>query len=78
MPDLVEVRIGNNRISKVETLAFSGNPKLKSISLRDNQIHTIARNSFDQLEQMEFLDFADNALTIIGNFINNNIEFWLD
>jgi Leucine-rich repeat (LRR) protein len=63
---LTEVRLDHNRICAIETLTFSSNPRLRKISLSGNQISEIAKNSFDSLEQLEWLDLADNALTTIG------------
>uniref|UniRef100_A0A915LX06 LRRCT domain-containing protein n=1 Tax=Meloidogyne javanica TaxID=6303 RepID=A0A915LX06_MELJA len=65
MNELIEVRLDNNRIDSIKTLAFSSNPNLQKISLSGNQIETIARNSFDALDQLEFLNLADNGLVTI-------------
>ncbi|KAF7640183.1 hypothetical protein Mgra_00000009 [Meloidogyne graminicola] len=62
MNELMEVRLDNNKISSIGTLAFYSNPKLQKISLSGNQIETIARNSFDALDQLEYLNLADNGL----------------
>ncbi|KAL7077148.1 hypothetical protein ACQ4LE_003602 [Meloidogyne hapla] len=65
MNELIEVRLDNNRIGSINTLAFSSNPNLQKISLSGNQIETIARNSFDALDQLELLNLADNGLVNI-------------
>ncbi|KAH7723451.1 leucine Rich Repeat family protein [Aphelenchoides avenae] len=56
---LRQVRLDNNRIERVETLTFSENPTLQLISLRDNRISLIARNSFDALDQLSIRGMFD-------------------
>ncbi|KAL3120760.1 hypothetical protein niasHT_008052 [Heterodera trifolii] len=65
MSELVEVRLNDNQIRSIDTLAFSGIPKLRRILLQNNQIESIARNSFDSLENLEVLLLSGNYLGVI-------------
>lgn len=65
MPNIRQVRLDGNKISRIETLAFSSSPKLQLISLQNNQISAISRNSFDSLEQMVILLLANNSIRTI-------------
>ncbi|VDM61713.1 unnamed protein product [Angiostrongylus costaricensis] len=63
--NLKQVRIDGNLIEKIETLAFSNNPKLQLISIQNNNIVQIARNSFDSLDQLLVLLLANNSIQSI-------------
>lgn len=65
LPNIRQVRLDSNRISRVETLAFSSNPRLQLINLQDNGISTISRNSFDSLDQLVILLLANNSIKTI-------------
>uniref|UniRef100_F1KTD1 Leucine-rich repeat-containing protein 15 n=1 Tax=Ascaris suum TaxID=6253 RepID=F1KTD1_ASCSU len=62
LTNIRQIRLDSNRISRIETLAFSSNSKLRLISLQNNRISTISRNSFDALEQLSILLLANNSL----------------
>ncbi|KAJ1354600.1 hypothetical protein KIN20_011590 [Parelaphostrongylus tenuis] len=62
---LKQVRLDGNLIEKIETLAFSNNPKLQLISIQNNNIVQIARNSFDSLDQLLVLLLANNSIQSI-------------
>lgn len=66
---LYELRLNNNKIKKIETLAFSSIPSLTIINLAGNGIKEIARNSFDQLDALRNLILSDNSLEFVGNFL---------
>ncbi|VDM80522.1 unnamed protein product [Strongylus vulgaris] len=65
LTNLKQVRLDGNLIEKVETLAFSNNPKLQLISLQNNNIVQIARNSFDSLDQLLVLLLSNNSIQSI-------------
>ncbi|KHJ79868.1 leucine Rich repeat-containing domain protein, partial [Oesophagostomum dentatum] len=65
LTSLKQVRLDGNLIEKVETLAFSNNPKLQLISLQNNNIVQIARNSFDSLDQLLVLLLSNNSIQSI-------------
>ncbi|ETN70779.1 leucine Rich repeat-containing domain protein [Necator americanus] len=65
LTSLKQVRLDGNLIEKVETLAFSNNPKLQLISLQNNNIVQIARNSFDSLDQLLVLLLSNNSIQTI-------------
>ncbi|VDO10572.1 unnamed protein product, partial [Brugia timori] len=52
----------HNKISRIETLAFSSNRKLQLISLQNNKITTMSRNSFDSLDELVVLNLANNDI----------------
>lgn len=66
---LYELRLNNNKIKKIETLAFSSIPSLTIINLAGNGIKEIARNSFDQLDALRNLILSNNSLEFVGNFL---------
>uniref|UniRef100_A0A914HNJ3 LRRCT domain-containing protein n=1 Tax=Globodera rostochiensis TaxID=31243 RepID=A0A914HNJ3_GLORO len=74
MLELVEIRLHNNQIRSIETLAFSGIPKLRRILLHNNQIETIARNSFDSLDNLEVLILYNNYLTVIEKGVLDGVK----
>ncbi|VDP09142.1 unnamed protein product [Heligmosomoides polygyrus] len=47
---------------KIDTLAFSNNPNLQLISIQNNNIVQVARNSFDSLDQLLVLLLANNPI----------------
>ncbi|KAI1726862.1 leucine rich repeat domain-containing protein [Ditylenchus destructor] len=63
--NLLQLKMNNNKISKIDTLAFSANPKLELIDLHNNQISIVARNSFDSLNGLTTLNLANNSLEFI-------------
>uniref|UniRef100_A0A915CWA3 Uncharacterized protein n=1 Tax=Ditylenchus dipsaci TaxID=166011 RepID=A0A915CWA3_9BILA len=63
--NLVQIHMDSNLIQKIDTLAFSANPKLNLISLQHNVISTISRNSFDSLAALTTLNLANNSLEFI-------------
>ncbi|KJH51821.1 leucine Rich repeat-containing domain protein [Dictyocaulus viviparus] len=66
LTNLKQVRLDGNLIGKIETLAFSNNPKLQLISIQNNNIIQIARNSFDSLDQLLVLLLSNNSIQSIG------------
>ncbi|VBB31532.1 unnamed protein product [Acanthocheilonema viteae] len=60
--NLRQIHLNHNKISKIETLAFSSNKKLQLISLQNNQITAMSRNSFDSLDELVILNLANNAI----------------
>ncbi|VDP15982.1 unnamed protein product [Heligmosomoides polygyrus] len=59
---LKQVRLDGNLIEKIGTLAFSNNPNLQVISIQNNNIVQVARNSFDSLDQLLVLLLANNSI----------------
>uniref|UniRef100_A0A1I7WTG8 LRRCT domain-containing protein n=1 Tax=Heterorhabditis bacteriophora TaxID=37862 RepID=A0A1I7WTG8_HETBA len=92
LTNLKQVRLDGNLIEKVETLAFSNNPKLQLISmqqlnLRNNSLKVIDSNAFASLKQLTTLDLAQNQiekiakvllLSLISAFSQQSKMFWLD
>ncbi|CAI4225304.1 unnamed protein product [Auanema sp. JU1783] len=65
LQNLKQVRLDGNLIDKIETLAFSNNPKLQLISIQDNNISQISRNSFDSLDELIILLLTNNSIPTI-------------
>ncbi|CAG9533484.1 unnamed protein product [Cercopithifilaria johnstoni] len=62
LSNLRQIHLNHNKISKIETLAFSSNRKLQLVSLQSNQITAMSRNSFDSLDELVVLNLANNAI----------------
>ncbi|VDO30207.1 unnamed protein product [Onchocerca flexuosa] len=62
LSNLRQIHLNHNKISQIETLAFSSNRKLQLISLQSNQIISMSRNSFDSLDELVVLNLANNAI----------------
>ncbi|EFO26857.2 leucine Rich Repeat family protein [Loa loa] len=60
--NLRQIHLNHNKISRIETLAFSSNRRLQLISLQCNQITAMSRNSFDSLDELVVLNLANNAI----------------
>ncbi|EGT48404.1 hypothetical protein CAEBREN_28510 [Caenorhabditis brenneri] len=65
LPNLKQVRVDGNLISKIETLAFSNNPNLQLISIQNNNIVQISRNAFDSLDKLVVLLIGNNSISKI-------------
>ncbi|CAB03182.1 Leucine-rich repeat-containing protein egg-6 [Caenorhabditis elegans] len=65
LPNLKQVRVDGNLITKIETLAFSNNPNLQLISVQNNNIVQISRNSFESLDKLVVLLVGNNSLAKI-------------
>ena len=59
---LVDVRLDRNQITRIDTLTFSANPRLRVVHLQGNRIAAVSRNSFDALDSLTTLQLGDNAL----------------
>ncbi|VDM12433.1 unnamed protein product, partial [Wuchereria bancrofti] len=62
LSNLRQIHLRHNKISRVETLAFSSNRKLQLISLQSNKITAMSRNSFDSLDELVVLNLANNVI----------------
>ncbi|VDN04555.1 unnamed protein product [Thelazia callipaeda] len=62
---LRQIHLSYNRITQIETLAFSSNTKLQLISLQNNHILSLSRNSFDSLDELVVLNLANNFISKI-------------
>uniref|UniRef100_A0A0R3RQW2 Leucine-rich repeat-containing protein 15 n=1 Tax=Elaeophora elaphi TaxID=1147741 RepID=A0A0R3RQW2_9BILA len=62
LSNLRQIHLNHNKISKIETLAFSSNRRLQLISLQSNQITAMSRNSFDSLDELVILNLANNDI----------------
>ncbi|KAK6110178.1 Leucine rich repeat family protein [Brugia pahangi] len=62
LSNLRQIHLRHNKISRIETLAFSSNRKLQFISLQNNKITTMSRNSFDSLDELVVLNLANNDI----------------
>lgn len=63
---LKRVLLDYNKIRSISTMTFASNPNLQMISMQDNQISLIAKNSFEGLDQLVILFLGNNSLESIG------------
>lgn len=69
-PALRELDLRMNKIKIIKRNSFKQNPQLKAICFNDNPIKHIAHYVFDDLSNLQWLQFS-NALCVDGE-INNN------
>jgi len=65
MAELKTVHLNGNKISQIDALTFSDNPKLTTILLQNNNIGLISPDSFRSLDAVTSLNLGDNSLKSI-------------
>ncbi|XP_008280679.1 LOW QUALITY PROTEIN: leucine-rich repeat-containing protein 32 [Stegastes partitus] len=73
-PQLTNLSLSSNSITKVAQNTFSGSLSLKKISLHNNVILEIEDGAFDSLDNLTELDLSKNSITCITDFNLYNLE----
>lgn len=65
--------LSNNKISKIETDAFSITKKLKSLDLSNNKLKSVHVGLFNKLNELIYLDLSNNQISSIDHMSFDNM-----
>lgn len=69
------MRLGNNKLKKIDGNAFRGLRLLFQLHLNDNEISHVERGTFDSISRIVNVNLAGNKLTKIEYQMFNDLRF---
>lgn len=69
------MRLGNNKLKKIDGNAFRGLRLLRQLHLNDNEISHVERGTFDSISRIGTVNLAGNKLTKIEYQMFNDLRF---
>lgn len=74
-PNLENIVLSNNQISKIHDSTFSGLPNLKNVYLDSNKFATLSYKIFENLNNLQILDLLGNTcINQKFGFVNGNLK----
>ncbi len=75
LPSLVILDLDHNKYSKIPQNYFSGNRKLKTLTLSKNEIASLSSDSFNNLHMLILISLSDNPITHYpGELFSNSLK----